>query len=206
MSKHERTPPAQGDFTGSAQGGGRARFGRGHGGWDAPSEHGGDRWGQSGDWRREAAYIMEEPQMVRARGRGPKNYRRSDERVREDMCERLMMNDRVDSSDVTVEVRDGVVTLDGTVPERRMKYMIEDVAAECLHANDVENRIRVAQREEQAPSHAGARGYAGSSGNTSEMGNVTGVSGTTGRPAPFGTPPAGPRQENLRGATDRVES
>ena len=74
----------------------------------------------------------------------PKGSRRSDERIREDICEALIREVRVDVSEVTVEVRDGHVTLDGAVPMRRMRYIIEDVAAACRGVNDVDNRIRVA--------------------------------------------------------------
>jgi osmotically-inducible protein OsmY len=74
----------------------------------------------------------------------PKGSRRSDERIREDICEALISEVRVDVSEVTVEVRDGHVTLDGAVPMRRMRYIIEDVAAACRGVNDVDNRIRVA--------------------------------------------------------------
>jgi osmotically-inducible protein OsmY len=75
---------------------------------------------------------------------GPKGSRRSDERIREDICEALISEVRVDVSEVTVEVRDGHVTLDGAVPMRRMRYIIEDVAAACRGVNDVDNRVRVA--------------------------------------------------------------
>lgn len=75
--------------------------------------------------------------------RGPKGYRRSDERIREDVCENLIREHRVDVSEVTVEVQDGTVTLEGSVPERRMRYMIEDIAADCRGVNDVDNRVRV---------------------------------------------------------------
>jgi len=49
------------------------------------------------------------------RGRGPKNYQRSDDRIREDICERLAMDHDVDASDIEVAVAEGVVTLNGTV-------------------------------------------------------------------------------------------
>ncbi len=75
---------------------------------------------------------------------GPKGYRRSDERIREDLCERLMRARHIDSSEVTVEVTKGKVLLEGTVPQRRMKHVIEDMADACLGVQDVENRIRVA--------------------------------------------------------------
>jgi hypothetical protein len=78
--------------------------------------------------------------------RGPKGYKRSDERIREDVCDRLMQSD-VDASEVTVDVRDGNVILEGSVPERRMKYVIEDIAEQCLGVTDVENKLRVSRED-----------------------------------------------------------
>lgn len=84
----------------------------------------------------------------RAAGRkGPKNYQRSDERVREDICERLWHSSYVDSSEVEVTVQNGEVTLEGTVPERNMKHAIEDMADNCLGVKDVHNRIRVSRTD-----------------------------------------------------------
>lgn len=74
---------------------------------------------------------------------GPKGYQRSDTRIREDLCERLMRARHIDSSDVTVEVTDAKVVLSGTVPHRGMKHAIEDIADACLGVRDVENRIQV---------------------------------------------------------------
>lgn len=76
---------------------------------------------------------------------GPKNYQRSDARIREEVCERLWQEPSADVGEVSVEVAAGVVTLQGTVPERRMKHVIEDIAAGCRGVKDVENRIRVAR-------------------------------------------------------------
>jgi len=75
--------------------------------------------------------------------RGPKGYTRSDERIREDVCERLAHALDIDVSDVSVRVRDGRVELDGTVPQRWMKHDIEDIADGCMCVRDVENRVRV---------------------------------------------------------------
>jgi hypothetical protein len=142
MSKHQRRPPSQGNYTGKAEGGGRPRAGEGHGGWDSPSGHGGTHRARAADSLRETAYFMEQPDMIRARGRLPKNYRRSDARVREDVCERLMMDDEINAGDVSVQVCDGVVVLEGSVPERAMHYRIEDIAASCPGVHEVENGIR----------------------------------------------------------------
>lgn len=54
-----------------------------------------------------------------------------------------MQRDDVDSSEVTVAVHEGEVTLDGSVPERCMRYLIEDLAAGHPAVRDVDNRISV---------------------------------------------------------------
>jgi len=72
----------------------------------------------------------------------PKGYTRSDERLREDVCERLA-HSGLDVSDVSVSVTDGQVELSGTVARRRDKYAIENCADDCLGVADIDNRIRV---------------------------------------------------------------
>ncbi|NUO48306.1 MAG: BON domain-containing protein [Polyangiaceae bacterium] len=77
--------------------------------------------------------------------RGPKGYRRSDERVKEDVCDRLYHSLDLDSSDVEVKVQSGEVILTGTVPERAMKYRIESTIEDVSGVIDVTNQIRVKQ-------------------------------------------------------------
>lgn len=79
---------------------------------------------------------------------GPKGYTRTDTRIREDICDRLMRTRHIDSSEVTVAVTDGKVVLEGTVPQRRMKHAIEDLADACLGVRDIDNRIRLAAPQE----------------------------------------------------------
>src|SRR5690606_26394810 len=71
------------------------------------------------------------------RGVGPRNYRRSDERIREDLNDRLTEADDLDASDISVEVSNGVATLTGSVGHRWMKHRAEDLADECLGVRDV---------------------------------------------------------------------
>lgn len=78
------------------------------------------------------------------RGKGPKGYTRSDERILEDLSERLAEDDEIDPSDVSIEVRDGVVTLSGSVGHRWMRHRIEDMADACRGVGDVVNQVRVA--------------------------------------------------------------
>jgi osmotically-inducible protein OsmY len=80
-------------------------------------------------------------------GKPPKGYRRSDERIREDVCDLLMRRPEIDASDVDVQVKDGEVTLTGTVTERHMKRVIEDIAEDVLGVDDVHNQIKVRRAE-----------------------------------------------------------
>jgi hypothetical protein len=83
----------------------------------------------------------------RPMGRGPKGYQRSDERIREELCDRLMMS-WMDAENVDILVRDGEVTLQGTVKSRDEKRAIEALAESVLGVKDVHNTLRV-QREGQ---------------------------------------------------------
>ncbi|HEX8254770.1 MAG TPA: BON domain-containing protein [Thermoanaerobaculia bacterium] len=83
------------------------------------------------------------------RGRGPKNWRPSDERIRDTVNELLTDHDGIDATDVEVVVENGEVTLNGMVGSRWQKRLAEDIAHSCRGVNDVHNRLRVADRENQ---------------------------------------------------------
>jgi hypothetical protein len=78
-------------------------------------------------------------------GRGPSGYIRSDERIREDVCDRLTDDPHVDASAIDVAVESGIVTLQGQVSDRQMKHRAEDCAEHVSGVKDVENRLRVAR-------------------------------------------------------------
>lgn len=78
-------------------------------------------------------------------GKGPTGYTRSDERIREDVCDRLTDDPHVDASSIQVSVENGVVTLQGQVTERQMKHRAEDCAEHVSGVKDVENRLRVSR-------------------------------------------------------------
>ena len=131
----------------------------GYGGGSQSGYGGASQTGYGGAWQ--SGYGTRE--QGRTFRRGPKNYRRSDERIREDICERLMQSD-VDASDVTVSVADGKVILEGTVPERHMKHRIEDIAEGSFGVTDVDNNLRVSRG-----------GWASSSADTRESSLVDGL-------------------------------
>ncbi len=90
------------------------------------------------------------------RGRGPKGYERSDERLREIICERLTDDPRIDASEVHIEVKDKIVKLTGTVSDRRTKYEIEDLVERCGGLEDIDNQVRVRAGSGMTQSSGGA--------------------------------------------------
>lgn len=77
------------------------------------------------------------------RGKGPRNYQRSDERVSEDINDRLADDYLIDASDIEVTVRSCEVTLSGMVENRDAKRRAEDIAESVSGVKNVENRLRV---------------------------------------------------------------
>ena len=76
-------------------------------------------------------------------GRGPKGYRRSDERIREDINDLLTADPHIDASDVEVRVASGVVTLSGIIEDRAAKRYAEDLAERVVGVDDVNNHLTV---------------------------------------------------------------
>ena len=77
------------------------------------------------------------------RGRGPAGYVRSDERIVDEVIDRLTQDAHIDAREILVKVDDGIVTLTGNVPERAMKRLAEDLVANAGGVRDVRNMIRV---------------------------------------------------------------
>lgn len=77
------------------------------------------------------------------RGVGPKDYRRTDHRVLEDVCEQLADDDLLDARDIEVACEGGTVTLSGTVGSREARWHAEEVAADARGVVDVINRLQV---------------------------------------------------------------
>jgi hypothetical protein len=77
------------------------------------------------------------------RGRGPKGYKRSDERIHEDVCEHLTEDRFIDASNIDVVVKEGEVTLSGTVASRGLKRRAEDLAEMASGVTHVQNNLRV---------------------------------------------------------------
>ena len=76
-------------------------------------------------------------------GMAPRGYRRSDQRILEDVCDRLTDDPYVNPSDIEVKVNDGTVTLSGSVTTREEKRHAEDCVESVSGVRDVSNNLRV---------------------------------------------------------------
>jgi osmotically-inducible protein OsmY len=127
-------------YTGGTPGGdfGRIYGSRGYGYGYSGASYGGetnrDYWGSRGAGQRQTGPYV---------GKGPSGYRRSDERIREDINDRLTEHPYIDATHINVTVKNGEVTLDGSVESREMKRMAEDCAEWVSGVSDVQNHIRV---------------------------------------------------------------
>lgn len=78
------------------------------------------------------------------RGKGPKGYTRSDDRIRDDISDHLTQDHLVDATHIEVVVADCECTLNGTVSTRDEKRRAEDVAERIMGVKHVQNNLRVA--------------------------------------------------------------
>lgn len=76
-------------------------------------------------------------------GKGPKGWKWSDERVRDAASEALYRDYEVDASDIEITVKEGVVTLTGTVESREQKRLAEESIDNLVGVVDIHNRLRI---------------------------------------------------------------
>jgi len=159
------------------------RYGPGEerGWWDRTSDEISSWFGdQEAERRRQM-----DRQRAELRGRGPKNYRRSDERIKEDVNDRLG-DGYLDATEIEVAVSNAEVTLTGTVQTRRDKRRAEDIAESVSGVSNVENRLRVKESSLNRNTNLGTTASTGTTGtstgtSTSETSTSATSTGTTSR-------------------------
>lgn len=107
-------------------------------------------------------------------GRGPAGYTRSDERIREDANDHLTHDWGVDASHITVSVKDGELTLDGTVDSRQAKRRAEDCVEHISGVKHVQNNLRVQDRSSASSTASGYGQSGGASYQTASGSALTG--------------------------------
>jgi hypothetical protein len=81
-------------------------------------------------------------------GKGPKGYRRSDNRVYEEVCETLLRSPDVDAHQVSVRVNEGTVVLEGWVDGRQAKKIAEYIIEDLPGVEDVRNELLIVRPQD----------------------------------------------------------
>ena len=114
-----------------------------------------------GDDNAERRRRMDEYREGQHRGKGPKNYNRSKERIKEDASDRLSDDSLIDASNIEITVDDNDLTLSGTVETRYEKRRAEDLVENVSGVKNVQNNLRVVSKS------------MANSGNSGTSSNVT---------------------------------
>jgi hypothetical protein len=101
--------------------------------------HRGSSVGAGRSWQDQGTELRRGPHA----GRGPKGWKRSDERIKEDVNEALARDPDLDASSIEVRVENSEVTLSGVVEDRGDKRLAEDLAEEVFGVEDVHNQLKV---------------------------------------------------------------
>jgi osmotically-inducible protein OsmY len=140
------------------------RYGsQGYQGW-GQDEHGQQTYGHGGRAGQQGVHQGVHGVQGRSgghRGKGPAGYQRSDDRIRELVCEALTDHDHIDATRIEISVKNGEVTLTGTVEDRRQKRLAEDIVEDLGFVKDVLNQLRVGsadKRQDTRGSHDGKNG------------------------------------------------
>jgi len=183
------------DYGGSGGGWGRSYGSGWNDDWRSGRDQGGRERNERGFFDRAADEVAswfgdtgaEQRREQDQRGRGPKGYSRSDERIREDVSDRLTDDPYVDAVEIEVTVTSSEVTLSGMAKSREHRRRAEDIAERVSGVTHVQNNIRV--RTEQSGGLAGSSTTGANigqtafgrdtSGQASGSGTDTGASGST---------------------------
>ncbi len=125
------------------------------------------------------------------RGRGPKNYERSDDRIREDVCDRLSDDPHVDASEIDVSASKGEVTLTGSVTSRDQRRRAEECVESITGVKHVQNNLRVQQAGRPGSSASASAGTDSSgtpsAGQSNSSGSIGASSQTPAQKRPTGS-------------------
>ena len=101
-------------------------------------------------------------------GKGPQGYKRSDDRIAEDINEAMTRDHSLDATNISVEVKDGEVVLKGTVSDRESKRCAEELAESCSGVIDVQNQIRI-KRDDSSESERNSKADTGNDKRSTKL-------------------------------------
>ena len=136
LANHQRSSSDDSSrgFSSGSQELGRQGYGGGYG----EARYGGREWLGTETWRVPGPFA----------GRGPRGYKRSDDRIREELNDRLTAHGFIDATDIECSVHNGEVTLSGFVDSPDSKRAAE-IVAEGIQGvlDDVHNHLRIRSAE-----------------------------------------------------------
>jgi hypothetical protein len=86
-------------------------------------------------------------ERIKARLHENQAWKEADKRLHREVGLALAGNRGLDASDIDVEVRFAVVTLEGSVPDRRSRKLASDLAYAVREVRGVENRLEIRKNE-----------------------------------------------------------
>lgn len=162
----DRQPDYQGRY--DNRGDDRHEDGRGRNFWERASERVASWFGEM-DYDRDRRPSDGDAYRAAHRGRGPSGYKRSDERISEEVHDLLTDDPWVDASGIVISVSAGEVTLSGTVLEREAKHRAERIVENLAGVTHVQNNLRV---QKANPLTDAGRGF-GDSAAAAQMGEAS---------------------------------
>jgi osmotically-inducible protein OsmY len=143
-----------------------------------------DRWGAMGGNDRSSSWMNNDQNRSSMnegnhRGKGPRGYQRSEDRIKEDIHDRLSDDSFLDASEIEVSMENNNVVLSGSVESRTAKRRAEDIAESVSGVSNVENRLRVAEHQQQSGSKTDSSDKKQSDATGKMNATGTATSGTT---------------------------
>lgn len=80
---------------------------------------------------------------VSFKGKGPRGFDISDQKIYENVCEALASSMELDASDIDVEVMDSTVTLKGSVEDENRCHLSQLLVQEVAGVTEVVNELKI---------------------------------------------------------------
>lgn len=107
--------------------------------WDRTTDEVASWFGDDDAERRRRMDKMNGPHA----GKGPKGYVRTDAKIKEDIEDRLYHHSFIDATEIEVKVKDGDVTLTGTVSDKYTRRRVENLIDNVSGVRDVDNNLKI---------------------------------------------------------------